>query len=62
MSMLGPTDKETRSYLEIVDAPRQHRAAPQADMEALWRERGIDSKKAASLGISGAPGPQTRPG
>jgi len=37
MSMLGSKDKETRSYLEIVDALRQHGAAPQADMEALWR-------------------------
>jgi serine/threonine-protein kinase HipA len=37
MSMLGAKDKETRSYLEIVDALRQHGAAPKADMEALWR-------------------------
>jgi len=37
MSMLGSTDNETRSYLEIVDALRQHGAAPKADMEALWR-------------------------
>jgi len=37
MSMLGSKDKETRSYLEIVDALRQHGAAPQADMEELWR-------------------------
>ncbi|HEY1580443.1 MAG TPA: HipA domain-containing protein [Terracidiphilus sp.] len=37
MSMLGAKDNETRSYLEIVDALRQHGAAPQADMEALWR-------------------------
>jgi serine/threonine-protein kinase HipA len=37
MSMLGSKDRETRSYLEIVDALRQHGAAPQADMEALWR-------------------------
>jgi serine/threonine-protein kinase HipA len=37
MSMLGSRDNETRSYLEIVDALRQHGAAPQADMEALWR-------------------------
>jgi serine/threonine-protein kinase HipA len=35
--MLGSKDTETRSYLEIVDALRQHGAAPQADMEALWR-------------------------
>ena len=37
MGMLGAKDKETRSYLEIVDALRQHGAAPKADMEALWR-------------------------
>ena len=37
MSMLGAKDNETRSYLEIVDALRQHGAAPKEDMEALWR-------------------------
>lgn len=37
MSMLGSKDNETRSYLEIVDALRQHGAAPKADMAALWR-------------------------
>ena len=37
MSMLGSKDNDTRSYLEIVDALRQHGAAPKADMEALWR-------------------------
>jgi serine/threonine-protein kinase HipA len=37
MSMLGARDNETRSYLEIVDALRQHGAAPKEDMEALWR-------------------------
>jgi serine/threonine-protein kinase HipA len=37
MSMLGAKDNETHSYLEIVDALRQHGAAPNADMEALWR-------------------------
>jgi len=37
MSMLGSKDNETRSYLEIVDALRQHGAAPKPDMEALWR-------------------------
>jgi serine/threonine-protein kinase HipA len=37
MSMLGAKDRETHSYLEIVDALRQHGAAPQKDMEALWR-------------------------
>jgi serine/threonine-protein kinase HipA len=37
MSMLGSKDNGTRSYMEIVDALRQNGAAPQADMEALWR-------------------------
>lgn len=37
MSMLGANDHETRSYLEFVDALRQHGAAPKADMHALWR-------------------------
>ncbi|MEE8342800.1 MAG: type II toxin-antitoxin system HipA family toxin [Gammaproteobacteria bacterium] len=37
MSMLGASDNETRSYLEFVDALRQHGAAPKADMYALWR-------------------------
>ena len=37
MSMLGSKDNENRSYLEIVDALRQHGAAAKADMEALWR-------------------------
>jgi serine/threonine-protein kinase HipA len=37
MSMLGSRDTETRSYLEIVDALRQHGAAPKRDMHALWR-------------------------
>ena len=37
MSMLGAKDNETHSYLEIVDALRQHGATPKADMEALWR-------------------------
>jgi serine/threonine-protein kinase HipA len=37
MSMLGSKDNETRSYLEIVDALRQHGAAPKVDMESLWR-------------------------
>ena len=37
MSMLGANDKETRSYLEFVDALRQHGAAPKEDMRALWR-------------------------
>lgn len=38
MSMLGARDNETRSYLEIVDALRQHGASPREDMEALWRQ------------------------
>jgi serine/threonine-protein kinase HipA len=37
MSMLGARDNETHSYLEIVDALRQHGAAPRQDMEELWR-------------------------
>ena len=37
MGMLGAKDNETRSYLELVDALRQHGAAPREDMEALWR-------------------------
>ncbi len=37
LSMLGSRENETRSYLEIVDALRQHGAAPKEDMEALWR-------------------------
>jgi serine/threonine-protein kinase HipA len=37
MSMLGAKDGETRSYLEIVDALSQHGAAPNEDIEELWR-------------------------
>ncbi len=37
MSMIGSKDNETRSYMELVDALRQHGAAPEADMEALSR-------------------------
>jgi serine/threonine-protein kinase HipA len=37
MSMLDARDNETRSYLEFVDALRQHGASPQEDMRALWR-------------------------
>jgi serine/threonine-protein kinase HipA len=37
MSMLGAKDRETRSYLEIVDALRRHGATPKEDMEQLWR-------------------------
>ena len=37
MSMLGAKGSDTRSYMEIVDALRQHGAAPKQDMEQLWR-------------------------
>ena len=37
MTMLGANDHETRSYLEFVDALRQHGAAPKTDMHLLWR-------------------------
>jgi len=37
MSMLDARDNEARSYLEFVDALRQHGAAPRLDMQALWR-------------------------
>lgn len=37
MSMLGAKDRDTRSYLEIVDSLRQHGAAPKEDMQDLWR-------------------------
>ena len=37
MSMLSAKDNQSHSYLEIVDALRQHGAAPKADIEALWR-------------------------
>jgi serine/threonine-protein kinase HipA len=37
MSMLGARDNETRSYLEIVDALRQHGAAAREDIQGLWR-------------------------
>jgi serine/threonine-protein kinase HipA len=37
MSMLGARDQEPRSYLEMVDALRQHGASPREDIEALWR-------------------------
>jgi serine/threonine-protein kinase HipA len=37
MSMLTARDNETRSYLEFVDALRQHGAAPKQDMHDLWR-------------------------
>lgn len=37
MSMLGATDNETRSYLEIVDALRQYGASAKQDIHSLWR-------------------------
>lgn len=37
MSMLGAKDNETHSYLEVVDALRQHGAGIEADLEELWR-------------------------
>jgi serine/threonine-protein kinase HipA len=37
MSMLGASDNETHSYLEIADAIRQYGAAPIEDLEQLWR-------------------------
>jgi serine/threonine-protein kinase HipA len=37
MSMLGAKDNETHSYLEVVDAIRQHGAEIEADLEELWR-------------------------
>jgi serine/threonine-protein kinase HipA len=37
MSMLGSSDRETHSYLEIADAIRQYGAAPVEDLKQLWR-------------------------
>ena len=37
MSMLGAQDNETHSYLEVVDALRQHGAQVDRDLEELWR-------------------------
>lgn len=37
MSMLDARDNQTRSYLEIADALRQHGAACQEDARQLWR-------------------------
>jgi serine/threonine-protein kinase HipA len=37
MSMLGAKDNEVHSYLEVVDAVRQHGARIAADLEQLWR-------------------------
>jgi serine/threonine-protein kinase HipA len=35
--MLGAKDNERHSYLEVVDAVRQHGAVIDADLEELWR-------------------------
>lgn len=37
MSMLGASDNQQRSYLEIADALRRQGASPKEDMRALWR-------------------------
>jgi serine/threonine-protein kinase HipA len=37
MSMLGAKDREPHSYLELVDALRQHGAQVARDLEQLWR-------------------------
>ena len=37
LSMLGARDNETRSYMEIADALRQHGAASKDDIRELWR-------------------------
>ncbi len=37
MSLLGARDLEPHSYLEMVDALRQHGAEPRTDRTALWR-------------------------
>jgi serine/threonine-protein kinase HipA len=37
MSMLGAQDNEQHSYLEIVDALRQHGVRPEEDTQQLWR-------------------------
>jgi serine/threonine-protein kinase HipA len=37
MSMLGATDNEDHSYLEIVDALRQYGSQPEQDCAQLWR-------------------------
>lgn len=37
LSMLGATDNEIHSYLEIIDALRQQGARPEDDMRELWR-------------------------
>ncbi len=38
MSMLGARDNETRSYMELADALRQHGAASKQDLRTLWRQ------------------------
>lgn len=37
MSMIGAKDNEQHSYLEIVDAIRQHGAVPKEDLYNLWK-------------------------
>jgi serine/threonine-protein kinase HipA len=37
MSMLGATDNEAHSYLEIAEALRQQGAAPNDDLKEMWR-------------------------
>ena len=37
MSMLGAKDRESHSYLEVVDSLRQHGATVKEDLEELWR-------------------------
>ena len=37
MSMIGAADDETHSYLELVDAIRQHGAEVREDLRELWR-------------------------
>lgn len=37
MSMIGAADNETHSYLELVDAIRQHGADVREDLRELWR-------------------------
>lgn len=37
MSMIGAKDNEQHSYLEIVDAIRQHGASPKEDIGDLWK-------------------------
>src|SRR5260370_16459386 len=37
MSLLGASDNESHSYLEIADALRQCSAAPSEDLVELWR-------------------------